>query len=261
LNSLDTEVYTSPVRATRSTEVSAQVAALCVDLGPGAMLPGERELSVRFGVSRATVRKALEELMARRIVERRHGAGTFVRRPAVAQPLMATSFGDDMRRRGLAPSSRLLWWDTVVADTELAARLEMPGGADVLRVCRVRLADDEPMALETLHVPADRVPGLRGEDLEGTASFYEILATRFGRRIRSGTQSVAPVVLGPEQADLLGVDPGAPALRFVRTSRDQRGEVVERVESVARGDRYLIEIDIIPPGDATPPGGFPRAGP
>jgi GntR family transcriptional regulator len=249
------------VRATRSTEVGAQVAALCADLGPGAMLPGERELSVRFGVSRATVRKALEELMARRVVERRHGAGTFVRRPAVAQPLMATSFGDDMRRRGLTPSSRLLWWDTVVADTELAAHLELPGGATVLRVCRVRLADDEPMTLETLHAPADRVPGLRGEDLEGTASYYDILASRFGRRIRAGTQSVAPVVLGPHEAALLGVRPGAAALRFVRTSRDQHGEVVERVESVARGDRYLIEMDIIPPSDRTPPGGIAEVAP
>ncbi len=237
------------MRATRSTEVSAQIAVLAADLSPGAMLPGERELSARFGVSRATVRKALEELMARRVVERRHGAGTFVRRPAVAQPLMATSFGDDMRRRGLTPSSRLLWWDTVVAGTELAAHLEMPDGAAVLRVCRVRLADSEPMTLETLHAPADRVPGLRGEDLEGAASYYEILVTRFGRRIRSGTQSVAPVVLERDEADLLGVEPGAAALRFVRTSRDQSGEVVERVESLARGDRYLIEMDIIPPPD------------
>jgi GntR family transcriptional regulator len=237
------------VAARRSTEVSARVAALCAELGPGAMLPGERELSGRFGVSRATVRKALEELMARRVVERRHGAGTFVRRPAVAQPLMATSFGDDMRRRGLEPSSRLLWWDTVVADTELAGRLEMAGGESVLRVCRVRLADGEPMTLETLHAPAARVPGLVGEDLEGAASYYDILATRFGRRIRTGTQSVAPVVLGDTEADLLGVAPGAAALRFVRTSRDQHGEVVERVESLARGDRYLIEMDIMPPGD------------
>lgn len=224
------------------------MARLAIELGPGAMLPGERELAGRYGVARATVRQALQELTARRVLERRHGAGTFVRRPAIAQPLMATSFHEDMRRRGLEPSSRLLWWDSVVADVELATSLEMPGGERVLRVCRVRLADDEPMTLETLHVPEARVPGLTGPDLDGDASYYELLATRFGRRVRSGVQSVAPVVLDDRQAERLGVAAGEPALGFVRTSRDERKEIVERVESLARGDRYLIEMDIIPPG-------------
>ena len=230
----------------RTDAVQAHVEALCLERGPGALLPGERELALRCGVSRMTVRHALEHLMARRIVERRHGAGTFVRRPAPAQPLMATSFHEDMRRRGLSPSSRLLWWDLIVADLELAAQLEMPGGERVLRVCRVRLADDEPMTLETLHAPCLRVPGLTGADLDGDVSYYDVLASRYGRHIASGKQSVAPVVLAPREATLLGVPAGRPALRFVRTSRDDRGEVVERVESVARGDRYLIEVDIIP---------------
>ncbi|MCU1650206.1 MAG: GntR family transcriptional regulator [Pseudonocardia sp.] len=231
----------------RTVAVEAHVEALCLERGPGAVLPGERELAQRCGVSRMTVRHALEHLMARRLVERRHGAGTFVRRPAPAQPLMATSFRDDMHRRGLSPSSRLLWWDTVVADLELAEHLEMPGGERVLRVCRVRLADDEPMTLETLHAPCARVPGLTGDDLAGNVSYYDILATRYGRHIASGKQSVAPVVLAEREAGLLGVPAGRPALRFVRISRDQCGDVVERVESVARGDRYLIEVDIIPP--------------
>lgn len=224
------------------------MARLARDLGPGAMLPGERELAGRYGVARATVRRALEDLTTRRVLERRHGAGTFVRRPAIAQPLMASSFHEDMRRRGLEPSSTLLWWDTVVADVALAGSLEMPGGERVLRVCRVRLADGEPMTLETLHVPAARVPGMTGDDLDGDASYYELLATRFGRRVSSGVQSVAPVVLGATEAGHLGVTAGVPALSFVRTSRDDRKEVVERVESVARGDRYLIEMEIIPPG-------------
>ncbi|WP_051343008.1 GntR family transcriptional regulator [Pseudonocardia spinosispora] len=235
---------------TRADTVQAYVEQLCLDRGPGALLPGERELAAHCGVSRMTVRTALEQLMARRLIERRHGAGTFVRRPTPAQPLMATSFREDMRRRGMTASSRLLWWDTVVADTELADRLEMPGGERALRVCRLRLADDEPMTLETLHAPCSRVPGLTGHDLDGEASYYDVLATRFDRHVAQGTQSVAPVVLERRDAELLGVPAGRPALRFVRTSRDQRGEVIERVESLARGDRYLIEMDIIPPAGA-----------
>jgi GntR family transcriptional regulator len=227
--------------------VEAHVEQLCRELGPGGMLPGERELAQRCGVSRMTVRHAIEHLMVRRLVERRHGAGTFVRRPAPAQPLMATSFHEDMRRRGLVPSSRLLWSDTVPADPELAGHLEIPAGEHVLRVCRVRLADDEPMTLETLRTPCSRVPGLTGADLVGDVSFYAILTARYHRHIASGKQSVAPVVLDGREAELLGVSAGQPALRFVRTSRDQYGDVVERVESVARGDRYLIEVDLIPP--------------
>jgi len=232
----------------RSAAVVAQVAALCAEIGPGAVLPGERELAVRHHVSRTTVRRAIEELIARRVVERRHGAGTFVRRPEIAQPLMATSFREDMHRRGLVPSSRLVWWDTVTADLDLARHLEMPDGAPVLRVRRVRLADGEPMTLETLHVPAARVPGLTGDDLDGDASYYDVLAKRYDRHLTAGRQSVVPVVLAGADAQLLGVPPGSPALRFVRTSRDDRGDVVERVESFARGDRYLIEMDILPPG-------------
>lgn len=232
---------------TRADTVQAYVEQLCLDRGPGALLPGERDLAVHCGVSRMTVRTALEQLMARRLIERRHGAGTFVRRPTPSQPLMATSFREDMRRRGMMASSRLLRWDTIVADVELADRLEMSGGERVLRVCRLRLADDEPMTLETLHAPCVRVPGLTGHDLDGDASYYDVLATRFGRYVAQGTQSVAPVVLERRDAELLGVPAGRPALRFVRTSRDQRGEVIERVESLARGDRYLIEMDIIPP--------------
>jgi GntR family transcriptional regulator len=207
--------------------VEAHVEQLCRELGPGGMLPGERELAQRCGVSRMTVRHAIEHLMV--------------------QPLMATSFHEDMRRRGLVPSSRLLWSDTVPADPELAGHLEIPAGEHVLRVCRVRLADDEPMTLETLRTPCSRVPGLTGADLVGDVSFYAILTARYHRHIASGKQSVAPVVLDGREAELLGVSAGQPALRFVRTSRDQYGDVVERVESVARGDRYLIEVDLIPP--------------
>lgn len=233
--------------AERSGEVVRFVSDLAGRLGPGAALPGERELAATCGVSRMTVRRALDELETRRLVERRHGAGTFVRVPAAAQPLTATSFREDMLRRGLEPSSRLLDARTTVADTALAARLEMPGGEAVLVVRRLRLADAEPMALETLHVPAARVPGLVGADLDGDASWYALLRERFGRRVTSGRQTVAPVVLTAGDAARLGTEPGAPALRFVRVSRDQDGEVVELVHALYRGDRYLIELDIRPP--------------
>jgi GntR family transcriptional regulator len=116
----------------------------------------------------------------------------------------------------------------------------------VLFVRRLRLADDEPMALEELHVPATVAPGLTGADLEGR-SFYELLDQRFGNPVVSGTQTVEPALAGAEEAELLGIPAGAPVFLFERTSRVRGGGVAEFVRSVYRGDRYRIVVDIFPP--------------
>lgn len=231
----------------RTAHVEAEVERLCRELGPGALLPGERELAERFGVSRSTVRLALAELTTRRVVERRHGAGTYARRTATAQPLDALSFHDDMTRRGLHPSSRLLWSDEVAADADLAAHLEIPVSDPVRRFARLRLADGQPMAREILHVPSRIVPGIRDADLDGDASWYALLETRYGRRVSDGTQTVEPVLVEGEDAALLGVPSGCAGWRFRRTSRDDRGTVVERVDALVRADRYLVEVGITRP--------------
>ncbi|SHH40863.1 transcriptional regulator, GntR family [Jatrophihabitans endophyticus] len=232
----------------RADQVERYVRDLAEQLGPGAVLPGERELAHSCGVSRMTVRRALDELEERRVVERRHGAGTFVRRPAAAQPLMATSFHEDMRRRGFAPASSLVDTGTQRASAGLAAQLEIAEGDPVLVVRRLRLADADPIALETLHVPVDRTPGLAGEDL-ADGSYYAVLRERFGRRVASGRQTVSPVVPPTADTDLLGVPTGTAVFRFVRISRDHHGDVVELVDALYRADRYLIEVDILPPSE------------
>ncbi len=231
----------------RTAHVEAEVERLCRELGPGALLPGERDLAERCGVSRSTVRLALAELTTRRVVERRHGAGTYARRTAPAQPLDALSFHDDMARRGLSPSSRLLWCDEVAADDDLAEHLDIRLGDPVRRFARLRLADGEPMARELLHVPTRIVPGIEGSDLDGESSWYALLENRYGRRVVDGTQSVEPVLVEGEDAALLGIPSGRPGWRFRRTSRDERGTAVERVEALVRGDRYLIELEISRP--------------
>ncbi|WP_018330265.1 GntR family transcriptional regulator [Actinomycetospora chiangmaiensis] len=231
----------------RVAHVQAEVERLCRVLGPGALLPGERELAQTCAVSRSTVRLALADLTTRRVVERRHGAGTYARRTSPAHPLDAVSFHDDMARRGFRPATRVLWSDEVPADEELAAALEVRAGDPVVRVARLRLADDEPMAREVLHVPAAVAPGLCAHDLDGGASWYELLEVRHGRRVADGRQTAEPVLALGDDAVLLDVAPGSPAWRFVRTSRDEHGEVVERVDALVRADRYLVELPITRP--------------
>src|SRR6476646_5157066 len=105
------------------------------------------------------------------------------------------------------------------------SRLTLRAARDVL-VRRLRLADGEPMALETLHVPAALVPGLSREALEN-ASFYELLEKEYGVVIESGVQSIEPTVTNEEESELLGVPLHSPAFLFERTSRTVTGETVE----------------------------------
>jgi GntR family transcriptional regulator len=223
----------------------ARLAELIASMSPGEPLPAERDLARDLGVARMTLRRAVDGLVAEALLVRRQGAGTFVAPAKVAHRLSATSFSADMRARGLRPGSHTLSSGRSPAGVMLAALLELPPGSPVLHVRRLRLADGEPMAVEDLHVPADLVPGLTGEDLEG-GSYYELLADRYGHRVASGTQTAEAVLTPHEDAAVLGVEPGAPAFCFERTSRVDDGRIAEFVRSIYRGDRYRIMVDIYP---------------
>lgn len=212
-------------------------------MAPGEPLPPERALARQLRVSRTTLRRALDDLVSTGAVRRRHGAGIFAVGPKVVQPLTATSFTEDMRARGMRPDTRVIEFGVVLAGARLGRRLEVSPSAEVVRALRLRLADDEPMALEMLHVPAELVPGLDAETL-GEASFYQLLAERFGHPVVNGRQSIEPTVTDHDESELLTVPLHSPALLFERTSRDADGQVLEFVRAIYRGDRYRIETEI-----------------
>jgi GntR family transcriptional regulator len=110
-------------------------------------------------------------------------------------------------------------------------------------ISRLRLADSETMAIETLHVRASLVPGLTAPDLE-RQSFYEILEERFGITIVGGQQTIEPTVTNEEESAALGVPLHSPAFLFERTTRSATGEIVEYVRSIYRGDRYKLVTEL-----------------
>lgn len=211
----------------------------------GQAIPSERQLASDFGISRLTVRAALDELVRDGYLDRRHGSGTYVTEPKIAQPLTLTSFTEDMRRRGMVPGSRNLELVSMIAGARLAHRLGVSPEARVVRVKRLRLADSIPMAMEVLHVADDLVPGLSRSDFEGH-SFYELLRERYGITIASGTQSIEPTVTNEEESEVLGVPLHTPAFLFERTTVSESGRTIEFVRSIYRGDRYRLVADLVP---------------
>src|SRR5438094_9667159 len=229
----------------KQEETRDRVLDLVESIAVGQPIPAERQLAIDLGVSRLTLRAALDELVRDGHLDRRHGSGTYVTEPKIAQPLTLTSFSDDMRRRGRTPGSRTVELITTSAGARPAHRLEVSPQARLVRVKRLRLADEKPMAMEVLHVPEVLVPGLTKQDFEDH-SFYELLRERYGITIARGTQSIEPTVTNEEESEVLGVPLHSPAFLFERTTVSESGRIVEFVRSIYRGDRYRLVADLVP---------------
>jgi GntR family transcriptional regulator len=206
-------------------------------LPPGSPVPPERTLAIDFDTSRTTVRQALQELVVEGRLERVQGRGTFVAKPKVAQSLQLTSYTEDMRAQGLEPTSRLLDLGQIDADEALAERLDIRPGAKVLRISRLRLADGDPMAIETTHLSVKRFPGLK-RHFERLGSLYAALAEGYGVRPAEAEETIETALATPHEASVLGTEVGLPLLLLSRHSFDEDGAPVEWVRSLYRGDRY-----------------------
>lgn len=211
-------------------------------LTPHDPLPSERELMQRYGVSRMTVREAVERLVREGRVYRVQGSGTFVSDAGkITKSLTLSSFSEDIRARRMVPGGRLLLLERQPADVNVARDLFVEPGTTVVHLCRLRTADGEPMCLENVWIPGDLVPGLA--DLDEVDSLYGRLE-RAGAAPEQADQTISATVVTPAEAELLGVPNNFPALKVSRVTHDARGRAVERAISVYRADRYDFRVTI-----------------
>jgi GntR family transcriptional regulator len=215
-------------------------------LQPGSALPSERELAERFGVARMTVRGEIDRLTGDGLIYRAHGRGTFVAEPRVAQAVALTSFTEDMRSRGMTPSSKVVAQELIEASDALAARLEIRPGDPVMRLDRVRFADGVAMAFEHAYLPSARYPGIEAADFSGV-SLFALLTERWEVELRDADQRVVASSISGDEAELLEVAEGDPGLRFRSLARDRDGRPAYYAVSLYRGDRYEIELRQIRP--------------
>ncbi len=224
----------------RRSEAKERLRVLIGQRQAGEVLPSERALSTELGVSRPTLRAAMDELARDGLLVREHGRGTFTAPRKISQELSPTKDGDL-----IAPPAEGTWFSKVVdfqvtpAGARLGKRLEVSPSRDLLAVTRVRVVEDAPMAIERILVPNDLVPGIGLAEFE-SGSFYDVLRTRYGIVPTTAIQVTEPTVTDADEAGLLEVPEYSPALLFERTTRDEDNRVIEYTRSIYRGDRYRI---------------------
>ena len=207
-------------------------------------LPSEREYSEYYKISRMTVRQAITELVNEGYLYRQQGKGTYVAEQKIEQGLMQlTSFTEDMLRRGMQPSAKILSVQEKSIDEKACNALNLQENEPVIAIRRLRLADGEPMALETCHLSFSKYSELLKEDLEHK-SLYHFLEQRYNIRLVRATQVIEPGIARQEVAKLLHIRAGDPILILERTTFDQYDNPVEFVSSLYRGDRYKFIVEL-----------------
>jgi GntR family transcriptional regulator len=219
-------------------QLEAQIAAGIAngDFPVGTRLPTEDDLIKRFNVSRTTVRKAIQNLAGRALVEIRRGTGTFVMQPRITQELTElTGFVEDMRALGHDPTARLIDRTVVVANDEVARQLALAAGTRVMRIRRVRLANRVAMSLDETYLPLEIGEKIVTHDLE-VEPIFTLLEQRYGIALVDAEYRLEAASANQEVAAALNIDAGSPIFLIERTSYSAGGAAIDYEKLHYRGD-------------------------
>lgn len=212
-------------------------------LKPHSQIPSTRELAATYDVSVMTVRQSLAALQADGFIYTIPGSGTYVAGEKLSKKLVFVSFSEEIREKGMKPTSQLLKAEKVqVNDRKLAEILQISPGEYAYRIRRVRLADGTPLSVEDTHIPCDNAPGLLDQNLKG--SLYELFKDVYERPVVRADSAISPILLDKELAASLKAPLNTPSLMFTLTAFDMRGRTMEHCISVKRGDKYDFRFSI-----------------
>jgi GntR family transcriptional regulator len=208
------------------------------DLKAGDRVPSENELAAQYAVSRNTARLAISALISQGLVYRIQGRGTFI----IPQRLQfeifeLISYTEELRRMGMVPTSRVLRLERVIPPVKIACQLELAANQEAYVIERLRLADNEPMAINLSYISCDICPNLDQEDL-AQGSLYDILERKFGIRLARAQQILRPASATAYESELLHLRAGYPLLLVEGVIWQENGRPIEWTRIIYRGDRY-----------------------
>jgi GntR family transcriptional regulator len=212
-------------------------------IAPGERLDNELELAEQLGVSRPTVRQAIQRLVQQGLVVRRRGLGTVVVAPRILRPVALTSLYDDLAAAERAPTTAVLSFEEIAADDEIAQVLSLAAGTPVLSIERLRFADDAPLALMHNYLPAKLLQGRTEADLEQTG-LYELLRSQ-GVQLHAADQVLAARRATAQEARLLRAPRSATVLTMTRTAFDLSGLPIEHGRHAYLADRYSFKMSLV----------------
>ena len=211
------------------------------DLATGTRLENEIDLADRLGLSRPTMRRAIEYLVDRGLLVRKRGVGTQVVHAKVRRQVELTSLYDDLAKTRRDPQTQVLSFTTEPTPEALALEMGIPAGTDVYVFERLRYAEAEPLALMRNHVPADLLR-LTPEDL-GVQGLYNLFRAN-GVNLRIAKQSIGARAATAAEARALGETKGAPLLTMARAAYDDQGRAVEYGDHIYRASRYSFDLTL-----------------
>lgn len=208
----------------------------------GTLFQNEVDLAASLGLSRPTMRRAMQHLVDKGLVVRRRGIGTRVVQPKLRRRLELTSLYDDLSEAGRKPTTEVLSFERVEAPDDVAERLEVPVATVVHELVRIRRADDEPIARLINYLPEDIVTFDEAELAEH--GLYELLRSR-GVTLHSATQTLGARTATAAEARLMGEPRGAALVTATRVTYDDHGKAVEFGNHIYASSRYTFEVNLL----------------
>ncbi|HEL2383204.1 TPA: GntR family transcriptional regulator [Streptococcus suis] len=212
-------------------------------MAPNDRLLSERELTQVYGVSRITVRLALQELEKRGLVYKKHGKGTYVSEISerAVDLTQAYSFTEQMRKIGKVPKTSILSFRCIQVSDYIAQQLQLSHGETVYEIERLRLADDIPMMLERTYIPVLQFPALTAQRMN-EKPLYEIFFDDYGQIIRLAEEEFYASISLDNEARILGIPNNSPVLHLVRKTFNDKNRIIEFTFSIARADQFRYKI-------------------